>query len=187
MKPVSVGINLKLQDVIAVARFGARVKLNPKSKSKIKKSRSYVEQLVKENQVVYGITTGFGKLASTRIEPKDVQTLQRNLILSHAMGVGEPLSTEVVRAMLLLRAQSLSFGYSGIRLQVIELILECLNHGIHPIIPSQGSVGASGDLAPLSHMALTFIGEGKAEYQGSILSSRKALEKAGLKACCVRG
>ncbi len=181
MKPVSVGINLKLQDVIAVARFEAKVKLNPESKGKIKKSRIYVEQLVKENQVVYGITTGFGKLASTRIEPKDVQTLQRNLILSHAMGVGEPLSTEVVRAMLLLRAQSLSFGYSGIRLQVIELILECLNHGIHPIIPSQGSVGASGDLAPLSHMALTFIGEGKAEYQGSILSSRKALEKAGLR------
>ena len=126
MKTVSVGVPLNLQDVVNVARFGAKVKLNPKSKSKIKKSRAYVEKLVKENQVVYGITTGFGKLASTRIEPKDVQTLQRNLILSHAMGVGEPLSTEVVRAMLLLRAQSLSFGYSGIRLRVIELILQVL-------------------------------------------------------------
>jgi histidine ammonia-lyase len=177
---ITVGKALQLQDVIKVARFGAKVKLSPESKSKIKKSRVYVEKLVKENQVVYGITTGFGKLASTRIEPKDVQALQRNLILSHAMGVGEPLSTEVVRAMLLLRAQSLSFGYSGIRLKVIELILECLNHGVHPVIPSQGSVGASGDLAPLSHMALTFIGEGKAEYQGVVMSSKKALEKAGL-------
>jgi histidine ammonia-lyase len=182
MKSISVGTPLKLQDVVYVARFGSKVKLNSKSKSKIKKSRAYVEKLVKENQVVYGITTGFGKLASTRIEPKDVQTLQRNLILSHAMGVGEPFSTEVVRAMLLLRAQSLSLGYSGIRLAVIELILECLNRGVHPVIPSQGSVGASGDLAPLSHMALTFIGEGKAEYQGVVMPSGKALKKAGLKA-----
>jgi histidine ammonia-lyase len=181
MKTVAIGKPITVQDVLNVARFAARVKLNPESRSKIKKSRAYVETLVREDQVVYGITTGFGKLASMRIEPKDVQTLQRNLILSHAMGVGEPLSTEIVRAMLLLRAQSLSFGYSGIRLEVIELILECLNHGVHPVIPSQGSVGASGDLAPLSHMALTFIGEGKAEYQGVVMSSRKALEKAGLK------
>jgi histidine ammonia-lyase len=178
---VWVGVPLELQDVIAVARHGARVALDKTSKVNIKESRKYVESLVKENQVVYGITTGFGKLASTKIAPQDVEQLQRNLILSHSIGVGEPLATEGVRAMLLLRAQSLAFGFSGIRLKVIELLLECLNRGVHPIIPAQGSVGASGDLAPLSHMALTLIGEGKAEYQGEIMPSSHALKKAGLK------
>jgi histidine ammonia-lyase len=178
---VFVGESLKLEDVINVARHGAKVKLTKTSKIRVRQSRKYVEHLVKQNQVVYGITTGFGKLATTKIAPQDVEQLQRNLILSHAMGVGEPLSTEVVRAMLLLRAQSLAFGFSGIRLEVIELILECLNRGIHPVIPSQGSVGASGDLAPLSHMALTLIGEGKAEYQGRVMSSSQALKKARLR------
>lgn len=178
---VQIGVPLSLEDIIKVARHGAEVSLAKASRKKISESRSYVEQIVKDNQVVYGITTGFGKLASTKIAPHDVEQLQRNLILSHAIGVGEPFSTEVVRAMLLLRAQSLAFGFSGIRLGVIELILGCLNHGVHPVIPSQGSVGASGDLAPLSHMALTLIGEGQAQYGGKVMTSAQALKKAGLK------
>jgi histidine ammonia-lyase len=178
---VQVGSQLSLEAVVRVARYGVKAELTGASKLNIKESRKYVEHLVKKNQVVYGITTGFGKLASTRIAPEDVEQLQRNLILSHSIGVGEPFSTEVVRGMLLLRAQSLAFGFSGIRLEVIELILECLNRGVHPVIPSQGSVGASGDLAPLSHMALTLIGEGKAEYQGRVMPSSQALKKAGLR------
>jgi histidine ammonia-lyase len=179
---VTIGKPLTVEHIMAVARHSAKVVLGGKAKIKVRESRRYVEKLVKENRVVYGITTGFGKLSHIKIAAEDVQQLQRNLILSHAMGVGELLSKEQVRAMLLLRAQSLAFGYSGIRLEVIELLLECLNRGVHPVIPSQGSVGASGDLAPLSHMALTLIGEGKAEYQGKILSSSQALKKAGLNA-----
>jgi histidine ammonia-lyase len=178
---VTIGRPLTIEDVVQVARHGAKVVLDGKAKTRVRASRKYVEKLVAADQVVYGITTGFGKLAHVKIAATDVEQLQRNLILSHAMGVGEALSTEQVRAMLLLRAQSLAFGFSGIRLEVIELLLECLNQGVHPVIPAQGSVGASGDLAPLSHMALTLIGEGKAEYRGKIVSSSQALKKAGLR------
>jgi histidine ammonia-lyase len=129
---------------------------------------------------VYGITTGFGKLASVKIAAADVRQLQRNLIVSHAMGVGEPLSVEVVRAMLLLRAQSLAFGHSGVRPDVIALLIECLNRGVHPVIPAQGSVGASGDLAPLAHMALPLIGEGRAQVGDDVLEGRAALARVGL-------
>ena len=143
-------------------------------------SRAYVDTLVAADRTVYGITTGFGRLASVRIAASDVRQLQRNLLVSHAMGVGAPFSTEVVRAMLLLRAQSLSFGFSGIRLDIIALLVECLNRGVHPVIPCQGSVGASGDLAPLAHMALPLIGEGRAELGGEILPGAVALRRAGL-------
>ena len=177
---VGVGLPLTVEDVVRVARHGATVQLAPDAMPRIVASRAYVDALVAADRTVYGITTGFGRLASVRIAAGDVRQLQRNLLVSHAMGVGLPLSTEVVRAMLLLRAQSLSFGFSGIRLQVIELLLECLNRGVHPVIPSQGSVGASGDLAPLAHMALPLIGEGKAEFRGSLLSGREALRQAGL-------
>lgn len=177
---VYLGERLQVQDVVRVARDNAPVAIHETAKTKVKQSRSYVERLLTKNKTVYGITTGFGKLANVRIAPSDTQLLQRNLILSHAMGVGEPLPTEVVRAMLLLRAQSLAFGHSGVRLELLELLVDCLNAHVHPIIPSQGSVGASGDLAPLAHMSLLLIGEGKAEYQGDILVAREALERAGL-------
>jgi len=177
---VHVGHALTIDDVVRVARHRAPVQLAGDVISRIEGSRRYVDALVAADRTVYGITTGFGRLASVRIAAADVQQLQRNLLVSHAMGVGAPLSTEVVRAMLLLRAQSLSFGFSGIRLVVIELLLECLNRGVHPVIPGQGSVGASGDLAPLAHMALPLIGEGHAEYRGDVLSGRVALERAGL-------
>ncbi len=177
---ILIGAPLSITDVIRVARHGARVQLADEARGRIVRSREYVESLVAADRTVYGITTGFGRLASVRIAASDVRQLQRNLLVSHAMGVGAPLSTEVVRAMLLLRAQSLSFGFSGIRIGVIELLLECLNRGVHPVIPSQGSVGASGDLAPLAHMALPLIGEGKAEVGGVVLSGRDALTQVGL-------
>lgn len=177
---VFVGTPLSIADVVSVARYGAQVRLADEARERILKSRAYVDALVAADRTVYGITTGFGRLASVRIAAADVQQLQRNLLVSHAMGVGTPLTTEVVRAMLLLRAQSLSFGFSGIRISVIELLLDCLNLGVHPVIPSQGSVGASGDLAPLAHMALPLIGEGKAEVGGTIMSGRDALASVGL-------
>jgi histidine ammonia-lyase len=177
---ILVGAPLSVDDVVRVARRRALVRLAPAAVPRVIASREYVESLVRADRTVYGITTGFGRLASVRIAATDVRQLQRNLLMSHAMGVGAPLSTEVVRAMLLLRAQSLAFGFSGVRLVLIELLIECLNRGVHPVIPSQGSVGASGDLAPLAHMALPLIGEGKAEYDGVLLAGRDALERAGL-------
>ncbi len=179
-EPVLIGALLTIDDVVRVARHGAPVQLVPEARDRILRSRAYVDSLVAADRTVYGITTGFGRLASVRIATADVRQLQRNLLVSHAMGVGVPLSTEVVRAMLLLRAQSLSFGFSGIRIAVIELLLACLNRGVHPLIPSQGSVGASGDLAPLAHMALPLIGEGRAEVGGEVLAGRDALARVGL-------
>ncbi|HEY4100643.1 MAG TPA: histidine ammonia-lyase [Gemmatimonadales bacterium] len=177
---VMIGAPLTLADVVRVANDGAPVALAFEARERVAKSRDYIERLVAENRTVYGVTTGFGKLANVRIPPADVQQLQRNLVRSHAMGVGEPLSQEVVRAMLLLRAQSLAMGYSGVRIDVIELLIGMINHGIHPVIPSQGSVGASGDLAPLAHMALALIGEGKVELGDALLPARGALEEVGL-------
>lgn len=177
---VAIGRPLSIDDVVRVARDGAAVALADEARPQILASRAYVESLVAADRTVYGITTGFGRLASVRIAAGDVRQLQRNLLVSHAMGVGTPLATDVVRAMLLLRAQSLSFGVSGIRIEIIELLIECLNRGVHPLIPSQGSVGASGDLAPLAHMALPLIGEGKAEVGGEILDGHAALARVGL-------
>ena len=174
------GVPLTLADVMRVANDGAPVVLADSARERIAHSRNYIERIVAEGRTVYGVTTGFGKLANVRIAPEDVQQLQRNLVRSHAMGVGEPLSQEVVRGMLLLRAQSLSLGFSGIRVEVIELLIGMLNHGIHPIVPSQGSVGASGDLAPLAHMALALIGEGKVEFGDAMLPAAGALEEVGL-------
>ena len=127
MNPILIGQQLTIRDVVRVAREHHPVILAPEAKAEVLASRAYVEKLVAENKTVYGITTGFGKFSNVRIAPEDTRLLQRNLILSHAMGVGEPLAQDVTRAMLLLRAQSLSFGVSGIRVEVIELILECLN------------------------------------------------------------
>lgn len=177
---VRIGTHLDLDAVVQVARFFAPVQLDDSARPRIRESRAFVERLIVENQTVYGVTTGFGKFAQVRIEPEQMRALQRNLLLSHAMGVGEPFPTEVVRAMMLLRAHSLALGYSGVRECLIELLTEMLNRGVHPIVPSQGSVGASGDLAPLAHMCLPIIGEGEAEYQGERLSGGEAMRRAGL-------
>lgn len=178
--PVTIGRPLTIHDVVRVARFSTPVRFDAAMRKGVAACREYVERIVREDRTVYGITTGFGKLAHVRISAQDVRQLQRNLIVSHAIGVGEPLPREVVRAMLLLRAQSLAQGRSGCRPEVIDLLIGMLNAGIHPVIPSQGSVGASGDLAPLAHMALALIGEGNVEYRGTAVPARAALEQAGL-------
>ena len=141
-------------------------------------SRAVVERLVAEGRTAYGVTTGFGDLADVRIEPAQTAELQRNLVRSHAAGVGEPLPAEVVRAMLLLRANALAVGLSGVRPEVVELLIGMLNHQVHPVVPSRGSVGASGDLAPLAHLALVVIGEGEAWVdQAGPGSGAEALEQ----------
>jgi histidine ammonia-lyase len=135
---------------------------------------------VQQGEPIYGVNTGFGKLAQVQVPPHELKLLQRNLLLSHAIGVGEAFGTEVVRGMLLLRAQSLAYGYSGVRPVVVEYLLEFLNWHIHPVVPSQGSVGASGDLAPLSHMCLPLMGEGEVEYGGTIRPAAEVLREVGL-------
>ncbi|MBO6062020.1 MAG: histidine ammonia-lyase, partial [Clostridia bacterium] len=157
-----------------------KVELTQEAKDAVNKARAYVEKKLSEGAVIYGLTTGFGKFSDTFIPSDETAQLQRNLIISHSCGMGEPLSTEVVRAAMLLRCNALSRGHSGIRLSTIETLLNMLNSRVHPIIPEKGSLGASGDLAPLSHMVLVMLGEGEAEYEGVRMTGREAMEKAGI-------
>ncbi|MGC8896284.1 MAG: histidine ammonia-lyase [Candidatus Bathyarchaeia archaeon] len=175
------GETLTIEDVVKVARGNTKVVIPEKVKEKVKKSREVLEKLIKEKQIIYGVNTGFGALSNKTITQEESKKLQTNLIRSHSTGVGKNLSTEIVRALMLLRANTLAKGYSGIRLETLETIVEMLNKGVHPIIPAKGSVGASGDLAPLSHMSLVLIGEGKAEYKGKVMNGKDALEKANIK------
>ena len=154
------GRSLSIEDVIAVARDGANVAIAPRALDAVRASRRTVERAIAGGATMYGVTTGFGKLAHVRIPPERARQLQLNLIRSHASGVGDPLSEEAVRAMMLLRANVLLRGTSGVRPALPELIVAMLNQRVHPRVPSQGSVGASGDLAPLAHLALAMIGEG---------------------------
>src|SRR5256886_6501836 len=154
------GRSLSIQDVVAVARHGASVSIAPRALDAVRASRRTVEAAIAGGATIYGVTTGFGKLAHVRIPPERARQLQLNLIRSHASGVGDPLSEEAVRAMMLLRANVLVRGTSGVRPALPELIVAMLNKRVHPGVPSQGSVGASGDLAPLAHLALAMIGEG---------------------------
>jgi histidine ammonia-lyase len=175
------GRDLTIDNVIEVARGRRAVSLAPEAADRMRASRAVIERLVAEGTTVYGVTTGFGDLADVRIEPSQTAELQRNLVRSHAAGVGEPLPDEVVRAMLLLRANTLAVGLSGVRVEVAELLVGMLNGAIHPVVPSRGSLGASGDLAPLAHLALVVIGEGEATVDGSGPGDgRTALERAGL-------
>jgi len=174
------GRSLTLADVVNVARYGARIALRPEATEAVVASRAYVEQLLDEGREVYGITTGFGEFAKVAIPPHQVKELQRNLIVSHACGVGQLFSDEVVRAIMLLRINALSLGYSGIRLEVLQTLVDMLNEGVHPIIPEKGSLGASGDLAPLAHMALPLIGLGEARYNGEYMTGAGAMAKAGI-------
>jgi histidine ammonia-lyase len=175
------GETLTIEDIVKVARENWKVVIPEKVKSQVKKSRKVLEKLIKENQIIYGVNTGFGALSNIIIQPQEIKQLQSNLIRSHSTGVGKPLNREIVRALMLLRANTLAKGYSGIRLETLETLVEMLNKGVHPTIPAKGSVGASGDLAPLSHMILVLIGEGKAEYQGKVMTGKQAMEKAGIK------
>jgi len=175
------GETLTIEDLIKVARFNAKAVVSKKAAEKVTKTRKTLEKMVKENQIIYGVNTGFGALSNIKIAPQYMDELQTNLIRSHSTGVGQPLSTEVVRALMLLRANTLAKGYSGVRLETLETLMEMLNKKVHPVIPAKGSVGASGDLTPLSHMILVLMGEGKAEYKGQVMSGKEAMDKAGIK------
>jgi len=180
-EPVVIGAGtLRIADVAAVARHRAPVRLHPDALPLLGRGRALVDALDRSGQAVYGITTGVGKLKDTFIPPDERRQLQRNLILSHAAGVGAPLPEAETRAILLLLAASLARGHSGVRAAVVDLIVGCLNRGVLPIVPERGSVGASGDLAPLAHVALCLIGEGEAVLDGERLPARRALAQAGL-------
>ncbi len=175
------GEHLSIETVVRVARDGETVEIAPSCGEKVERSRKVVEDIIKNNRIVYGITTGLGELVRVRIPSSQSAKLQVNLVRSHSSGVGEYLPEELVRGAMLIRANSLLKGYSGVRMEVIELLVNMLNSHITPLVPKFGSVGASGDLAPLAHIALVMIGEGKALYDGEILNGRESLERAGLK------
>jgi len=180
-RPVIVtGADLTVDDVEAVARGGVSAQLDVHARARMQEAREVIEGLVAEGAVVYGVTTGFGDLASTFIEPSQAGRLQENLLVSHAAGVGPAFPREVVRAMLLLRANTLALGHSGCRPLLVDRLLAFLELGIHPVVPEQGSVGASGDLAPLAHLALPLIGRGNAEFSGQVVPSLIALRETGL-------
>ncbi|MCP4220360.1 MAG: histidine ammonia-lyase [bacterium] len=181
------GNSLTIKELVAASRNYEQVSLDPKAVDKILQSRAYVEKVLEEHRIVYGITTGFGELANTYISPEQAVTLQENLIRSHSVGVGEPLSENVVRGMMLLRANALAKGHSGVRKELIEMLLQMLNKHIYPYIPSQGSVGASGDLAPLSHLALAIMGEGECFKDGKRIPSIDALKAKNIKPLTLQG
>lgn len=180
MHSLEIGGHLTLDDVISIARSRRPVALSAEAKALVVRSRAMVDELVGARRPIYGITTGFGKFSDVIISVDETERLQRNLIMSHSCGVGDPLDEEIVRAMILLRAHALARGYSGIRLQTLELLLGLLNRGVCPVVPEQGSLGASGDLAPLAHMCLPLIGLGEAYVGGERLSGLEALQRAGL-------
>jgi histidine ammonia-lyase len=173
------GSPLSLEDVCAVAD-GAQILVKPDAWERMRASRAVIEQIVEGGRSVYGVNTGFGKLSEVAIPRDKLSELQVNLVRSHACGVGEPLERKETRAMMLLRANVLAGGFSGARPVVLEHLVAMLNSGIHPVIPSRGSVGASGDLAPLAHLALAAIGEGQAEFGGQVFAGAEALFRAGL-------
>jgi histidine ammonia-lyase len=174
------GAELSIAEVEQVARAGRNAVLDPVARQRVIEARAVIEALVASGEVVYGVTTGFGALATTFVPPERARLLQERLLLSHAAGVGEPLPTEVVRAMLLLRANTLALGHSGCRPELIDRLCDFLAAGIHPVVPAQGSVGASGDLAPLAHLALPVIGHGEVEVDGRVQPAAEALRDAGM-------
>ena len=174
------GENLTIENVIQVVRFGAKVELEKGAKERIQKANDLVLRYVEEGRVSYGITTGFGKFSDVSIKKEEAAQLQENLIISHSCGVGKSFSDEVIRGIMLLRVNSLAKGHSGIRVSTVEKIIEYLNNELHPVIPEKGSLGASGDLAPLSHMVLGLLGKGKIIYKGETLEAKDALKKAGI-------
>jgi histidine ammonia-lyase len=177
------GENLTFEQVLAVAHGEAnqpRVSLSEKARSNVKRAASAVQLLLERGEIAYGITTGFGAFKDKIISREEVELLQRNIIVSHAVGVGKPFDIPTTRAIILIRANTLARGFSGIRLETLELLIEFLNRGINPIIPEKGSLGASGDLAPLAHMACVLIGEGEAILDNQKITGREALERAGL-------
>ncbi len=174
------GNSLSLEQVEQIAVKRAPIELTRECITKVEACRAYVDKVIERGDVVYGLTTGFGKFSTVTIPPEHIAELQLNLIRSHATSVGPAYAPEQVRAIMLLRINVLAKGHSGIRLQTLTTLVEMLNRGVHPVIPMRGSVGASGDLSPLSHLALPLIGEGEAEWQGEVLSGAEAMRRAGL-------
>jgi histidine ammonia-lyase len=177
---VLTGADLTIDHVEAVARGGTSVSLDVDARGRMDEARAVIEALVAAGEVVYGVTTGFGDLASTFVPPADSERLQENLLMSHAAGVGAAFPREVVRAMLLLRANTLALGHSGCRPLIVDRLITFLELGVHPVVPEQGSVGASGDLAPLAHLALPLIGRGQVELHGQVVPALVALREVGL-------
>jgi len=174
------GESLTVEEVVAVSRGGAQVEIPQEVEEKVNRSRQVLEEFVRKRKVVYGVTTGFGALGNVIVPSEHLRELQSNLIRSHSAGVGKPLDRDATRALLLLRANTLAKGNSGIKLETLETLVAIINKGVHPIIPEKGSVSASGDLAPLSHMTLVIMGEGEAEFEGKTMSGEDALKKAGI-------
>ncbi len=177
---VLTGHDLTVEQIIAVCRGYAEVVLSDESREKILASRQVVDSLVEEKKVVYGITTGFGKFSDVVISQDECKLLQKNLIITHAVGAGDPFSEDIARGIILLRVNNLSNGFSGIRLETIETMIAMLNKRVTPFVPEKGSLGASGDLAPLSHMVLPMIGLGMAWYEGELLPGAEAMKRAGI-------
>src|SRR6266566_2335025 len=175
------GQKLTLADIAAVALSGQAVEISTLARPRILASRKLVEEIIARDAAVYGVSTGFGKLSDVRIPRDALGELQLNLVRSHACGIGQPLSEPEVRAMMLLRANVLALGLSGVRPEIIQMLCAMLNRRVHPVVPEKGSVGASGDLAPLAHLALSLIGEGEAFFKAERMESREALRRAGLK------
>lgn len=176
------GRRLTVEEVIRVCRNFEKAEITEEAWALVKKARDYVDRKLEQGAVIYGLTTGFGKFSDTFISHDETAELQKNLIISHTCALGNPLPQQVVRAVMLLRINALARGNSGIRPETLRTLLDMLNSGVHPVIPEKGSLGASGDLAPLSHMVLTMIGEGEAEYKGEVMPSLAAMEKAGIPA-----
>lgn len=177
---VLTGNDLSLEELVAVSRYDAKIKVDPDAIDRIKASRALIDDIVDNERVVYGVTTGFGSLCRVSISKEDCSQLQENLIRTHSCGYGNPLSREVTRAAMLIRANALVKGYSGIRLETLNVLVDMINKGVHPYIPEKGSLGASGDLAPLAHMVLPMLGLGDAEYQGKLMSGKEAMDRAGI-------
>jgi histidine ammonia-lyase len=183
------GRSLTLEQLANIANdmdLKIQVKLSPKARSKMLQSRRFIESKLaddkkKKSEIIYGVNTGFGLLSKVRVEREKLDKLQINLLRSHAVGIGKPLSEQEVRAAILLRANTLAYGCSGVSPELVDALLALLNNGIHPWIPEQGSVGACGDLAPLAHLALVLIGEGRAYFGGKLMSAEDVLDQAGLK------
>jgi histidine ammonia-lyase len=177
------GEHLTIEQVMAVA-YGTpghpRVALSVDAQQHVERAAQAVQRLLAQGTVAYGITTGFGAFKDRIISPDQVEQLQRNIVMSHAVGVGEPFDAPIIRAIMLIRANTLARGYSGVRLETLQLLIDMLNAGVHPVIPQKGSLGASGDLAPLAHMSLPIIGLGEAIYEGERLTGAEALRRAGL-------
>lgn len=174
------GSEITLRQVVNVARQGANVALSPLAEKNIIQSRGVVNKLVEDSKIVYGVTTGFGMFSETFIEKEFTNSLQKNLIVSHAVGAGDFFKDEVVRAAMLLRINNFAKGYSGIRPETVNTLIRMLNAGVTPIVPEKGSLGASGDLVPLAHMVLPLLGLGQARYKGKVMDGKAAMDAAGI-------